>query len=365
MSRYHRQEILAGFGQAGQKRLASSHVVVVGAGGLGCPVIQYLAAAGVGTLTIVDHDRVEESNLHRQVIHTTASIGMPKAESAARFVTELNPEVTTRTVTSGWNVENALELAESADVVIDGSDNFPTRYLVDDACALTETPTVWGSVLQWQGRVSVFDSSVRHRDLFPEPPAAGSTPSCAEAGVIGALCGVIGTMMATETLKLLTGIGSPLVGTLQMFDARTGQVQQIRVNADPRRPAITELTPIDDIPCVLSPAVPEVTCDQILPLLQQPDVTLLDVREEAEFTAYPVPTALHIPLGTLAGQLSTLNPAHRFYTLCHSGMRSLKAAQMLVDNGFTEVSSISGGLAQCGNLLASLRSDEAPDDDNR
>lgn len=350
MSRYQRQTILTGFGQEAQNKLAASHVVMVGAGGLGSPALQYLAAAGVGTITIVDHDRVEESNLHRQIVHTTAGIGDFKAESAARFVTNLNPEVTTRVVTQGWTIDNALDLAESADVVVDGTDNFPTRYLVDDACALTSTTTVWGSVLQWQGRVSVFDKTIRQRDLFPEPPAPGSIPSCADAGVLGALCGVIGTLMATETLKILTGVGNPLVGTLHIFDALTARTQQIKIMADPDRPPITKLTPVGDLPCSLKP-VTEVTGQHVLHCRREdPTTVLLDVRHPSECAQNPAGGALNIPLDQLSDRLQELNQNTPVFVLCQSGIRSATGARLLSQSGFTHVASVRGGIEAAPEL---------------
>lgn len=350
MSRYLRQTILTGFGQEAQDRLAASHVVMVGAGGLGSPALQYLAAAGVGRITIVDHDRVEESNLHRQIVHTTASIGELKAESAARFAKNLNPDVTTDVVSAGWTVDNALELARSADVVVDGTDNFPTRYLVDDACALTDTTTVWGSVLQWQGRVSVFNKTIRQRDLFPEPPAAGSIPSCADAGVLGALCGVIGTLMATETLKILAGVGTPLIGTLHIFDALTARTQQIKIVADPARPPITDLVPIGDLPCSISP-IQEVSGEEAFHKLRHdPSAILLDVRQPEECAATPAADARNIPLGELSQRLDALPQDGTIFVLCQSGVRSAKGARVLSEAGFGEVYSVRGGILAAGQL---------------
>ena len=235
LQRYLRQTILPNFGIAGQQKLAQAKVLVIGAGGLGSAALPYLAAGGVGTLGIVDFDKVSESNLHRQVIHTPEFINRPKTESAKFYLNKLNPDCEIITFNQKLTQENAKEIIKDFDLVLDGSDNFETKYLVNDVCAELEIPDVWAALNQFDGRVSVFDakSGPCYRCLFPSAPPAGSVPSCAEAGVLGSLCGVIGNLQSLEAVKILTGIGEPLVGRLTIFDALDGDWETITIHKDP------------------------------------------------------------------------------------------------------------------------------------
>ena len=339
--RYSRQVVLPGFGQPAQSRLAAARVLVVGAGGLGSAVLPALAAAGIGTIGIIDDDRVELSNLHRQTIHRTDAIGTPKVASAAATLLALNP-VTVIPHETRLTAENALPLVADYDVVVDGSDNFPTRYLVADAAFLAGLPVVWGAVSQYGGQASVtLPGTPGYRDLFPTPPPPGSVESCEVGGVLPTTVGVIGSIMATEVLKVVTGVGMPLVGRVTTYDAISGSFRELSFSRDPSAEAITGL--IDyELFCgqVSTGSTTRVTASA---LAEESGVTLIDVRETWEAEIASLPGALLVPLGTLPDVIGSLDPAGRFVVYCHHGIRSLDALAQLRSAGL-DARHLEGGI---------------------
>ncbi|WP_010533815.1 ThiF family adenylyltransferase [Brachybacterium squillarum] len=345
-ARYARQTRLPELGLAGQERLGRSRVAVVGAGGLGAPVLTYLAAAGVGHLTVIDPDRVEASNLHRQVLFTAADEGREKARVAAERLTALNPEVQVEPVVDAVVPGTALALLAGHDLVIDGADNFPTRYLVSDACEILDLPEVWGSILGFAGQVAVFHGAAgtgpTYRDLHPVPPRPGEVPSCAEAGVLGMLCGTIGATMAMEAVKVLTGIGESLHGRVLLHDALRGRWDELPLARDPRRAPVTELEDLR-----LSCGLPgpggdseEVTAAELSALLAA-GVRLIDIREAEEVVGGMVAGAEHRPMGTLlAAPPAGLAGA---VLTCAAGTRSASAQRLLAEQGI-RVRSLRGGM---------------------
>jgi sulfur-carrier protein adenylyltransferase/sulfurtransferase len=326
-ARYSRQLALPGFGAPAQARLAASRVLVIGAGGLGSTVIPALVAAGVGTVGIVDDDRVELSNLHRQHIHGMADLGRAKVDSAADTAAALNPEVSVVTVGERLTAANALGLFAGYDLVLDGSDNFPTRYLANDAAVLTGIPLVWGAVSQYGGQVGVSWGTT-YRDLFPAAPPPGSVQSCEEGGVLPTTVGVIGSLMATEALKLITGIGNPLIGRVTVFDGLAGDFRTIAYGKDPDAAPITGL--IDyELFCGVSGS-------------RTLEGTLLDVREAWEVEIVALPGAVHIPLGELEQRLGELPPGP-VTAYCHHGIRSARARDILLAHGIA-ASHLEGGI---------------------
>jgi sulfur-carrier protein adenylyltransferase/sulfurtransferase len=358
LARYGRHLTLPGVGVLGQRRLANAKVLVVGAGGLGSPVLMYLAAAGVGTIGVVDADVVDASNLQRQVIHTGADVGTPKVDSAAARIAELNPHVRVRTHRLHLDSGNALDVLRGYDLVVDGTDNFPTRYLVNDACTILGIPEVWGSIFRFDGQVSVFwaGHGPTYRDLFPTPPPPGSVPSCAEGGVFGVLCGTIGAVMATEALKLVCGVGEPLVGRLQVFDGLASSWREIRVRADPAAPPVSELVDYEafcGVPASEESAgtVPTVDVLQLRDLLAardrgEADFALVDVREGYEREIVIIPGAVHVPLARFeSGEaLAELPSGRRLLVHCKSGARSARALELLRAAGHSDAASVAGGV---------------------
>lgn len=340
-NRYARHLTLEGIGLAGQQQLKAAKVLVIGAGGLGCPVLQYLTAAGVGTIGIVDFDRVEESNLQRQILFSQQDIGQPKAEAARERLARQNPLVQLVPHVTRLTAANALDLLQDYDVVIDGSDNFATRYLVNDACVLLDKPLVFGSIFQFEGQVTVFNyrGGPTYRCLYPEP---SELASCAEAGVLGVLPGLVGCLMATETIKLLTGAGQLLSGRLLLLDALTLDFRSFTFAADPENKNISAL-PAEDLSCRV--AIPEMQAGDLIHLLARgQQLTLLDVREAAEFTACNIGATL-LPLRTLEQNLDTLPKEVPVVVHCQTGLRSRQAAEILVAHDFPFVYNLKGGLA--------------------
>lgn len=359
-SRYSRQLVLPEFGIEGQRRLRGARVLVLGAGGLGSPVLLYLAAAGVGTIGIVDFDQVEESNLHRQVIHPTAAAGRPKVASAADAITALNPGVVVVPHDLRLTEANAAEIFAGYDVVLDGTDNFPTRYLANDTCVALGIPLVWASVLGFAAQVAVFwpaGGGPQLRDLFPEPPEPGSVPNCAEAGVIGALCGQVGSIMATEAIKLLTGLGTPLLGRVLVIDALAGRWDELPLLAS-REPTTPE--PVEGPALGGGPGAHRrrggdgegAGVGHAGSLLDEPtlrraqgssdDILLLDVREPAEFAEGHLPGSLNLPLAAvLAGE--EVADDRPVLVVCRSGARASVAAAALAARGH-RVQVLEGGL---------------------
>lgn len=351
LARYQRHLSLAGFGPEAQAALKRGRVLVIGAGGLGCPILLYLAAAGVGRLTIVDPDTVDATNLQRQVLFTTDDVGQPKAGAAARRLRALNPLIDITPVAARLTRANALDLIRAHDVVADGSDNFATRYLVNDACVLAGRPLVYGAIQGFEGQASVFNwhGGPTYRCLFPEPPEPGTVPTCSEAGVLGVLPGLIGTIQATETIKVLTGIGEPLSGRLLLWNSLTMTSRTLRFAADQASRAITDLPPEGYGETCAAPAranPDELDADELRMLLSN-GVQLIDVREDWERVLGAIQPSVHAPLGTLGGDaaaLSRLDPAMPTAVYCAGGVRSLKALIPLRErHGFRDVRSLRGG----------------------
>jgi sulfur-carrier protein adenylyltransferase/sulfurtransferase len=352
MIRYQRQLALAGFGPAAQEKLKRGSVLVIGAGGLGCPALLYLAAAGVGRIIVVDDDRVDASNLQRQVLFTEGDVGELKAVAAARRLASLNSGIELQSRAVRFARGNALDLVKSCDVVIDGSDNFSTRYLVNDACVLAGKPFVYGAVQGFAGQLSVFNwrKGPTYRCLFPEPPAPGTVPNCAEAGVLGVLPGLIGTAQACEAIKLLAGIGEPLSGRLLLWDALAMTTQIVTLAPDPNRGEIVDLPPEGYGETCSAPAgeIAEIDAAKLSAASgRMPQ--LLDVREGWERERGSIEPSLHVPLGRLergeaAAELARFDPTEPTVVYCAHGIRSLRGAQILSErHAFRSVSSLRGG----------------------
>ncbi|WOP17480.1 molybdopterin-synthase adenylyltransferase MoeB [Raineyella sp. LH-20] len=338
--RYARHLTLPGVGEEGQRRLRAARVLVIGAGGLGAPTLLYLAAAGVGTLGVIDDDVVDLSNLQRQVLHRTEDLGRPKAESARDALLRLDPALHVEAYVDRLDGDNALELFGAYDLVLDGADNFGTRYLANDAAELTGTPLVWGSIFRFQGQVSVFwpGEGPMLRDLFPDIPPAGSVPSCADGGVFGALCGSIGSAMATEAIKVICGLGEPLVGRVLVHDALRAEQHTLRLVPDPDRPPVTELTEaIEACAATAQPRVDSVTVTEVAAARREGAApVLLDVREEWERRIVTVPDDRWVPLdqvrtGGWASVAAAVDGAREVIVYCRSGVRSAQAVGVLQD----------------------------------
>ena len=358
IARYSRHLLLGDFGPDGQKRLKNARVLVIGAGGLGSPALLYLAAAGVGTLGIVDFDVVEESNLQRQIIHGQSDIGRPKAQSARDAIAELNPLVTVRLHEYRLEPDNAVELFAQYDLILDGTDNFATRYLVNDAAALAAKPYIWGSIYRFGGQVAVFwedapdapDGSKRalnYRDLYPEPPPPGLVPSCAEGGVLGVLCASIASVMGTEAIKLIAGVGEPLLGRLLIYDALAMSYRTITVRKDPASPPITGLVDYEAFCGMVPAAEPGITASELRALLDSGTIALIDVREPVEWDINHIDGAVLIPKSALeSGDGLALLPADRVPVLyCKTGVRSAQALVAVRSAGFTTARHLQGGIA--------------------
>lgn len=357
--RYHRQMILPQVGAEGQARLSAARVAIIGAGGLGSPGALYLAAAGVGHLTIVDSDEVDLSNLHRQILHSTSSIGSAKVESAENTLRDLNPNVTVQTVAQRLNASNALEVLRGHDVVVDGSDNFPTRYVVNDACVLLGIPLVYGAIFRFEGQASVFveGDGPCYRCLFRDPPPADLVPNCAEAGVLGSLPGIVGSIQATETLKLLLGTGVTLSGRLLLLDALDMEFRKLTISRDPDCPACgegkaPELTDYEELCGVTEQeagtlGVPEIGVDELKARLDRgEDMTLLDVREQHEWHISNLGDhgASLIPMGEIFGRLDEIETDRTVIVYCRTGQRSAHAVEMLQELGVDHVINLRGGI---------------------
>ena len=353
--RYSRHLILPEFGARGQKKLKASKVLVVGAGGLGSPAAMYLAAAGVGTLGIVDFDVVDHSNLQRQILHGTPDVGRPKIESARDRLQALNPEVTVRPHAVHLSSDNALELFREYDVILDGTDNYATRYLINDACVLLGRPNVSASVFRFEGQVSIFAAKDGpcYRCLYPEPPPPGLVPSCGEGGVLGIVPGVVGTLQATETIKLLAGLGEPLIGRLLLFDALEMTFRQLKVRKSPTcalcgpSPTITKLIDYEHFCGTRAP--PPGTVNDVTPAWLQErrkSVQLVDVREPGEREINEIAGSTFIPLAELKTRYSELSRETDIVVFCKVGERSAKAVELLQRIGFTRVFNLAGGIAR-------------------
>lgn len=358
--RYSRHLILPEVGLAGQKKICSTSVVCIGAGGLGSPIAMYLAAAGIGKIGIVDFDTVDFSNLQRQIIHGTADVGRPKSESAKETIEQINPNVEVVLHNTRITSENALDILARYDIVVDGTDNFPTRYLTNDACVLLKKPNVYGSIFRFDGQASVFAPHLNgpcYRCLYPEPPPPGMVPSCAEGGVLGVLPGIVGTIQATEILKLALGKGSSLIGRLLLFSALEMKFREVRLRRDPQcplcgeNPTITELIDYNMFCGIMpEPAAAsnpdEVTVQETKKALENAslNIKVIDVREPDEYQIAHIDGVPLIPLGTLPQRFTELDPNQQIYIHCKSGVRSMKALLFLREQGFKYVKSVKGGI---------------------
>jgi sulfur-carrier protein adenylyltransferase/sulfurtransferase len=357
--RYSRHLIIPDVAMAGQKRLKNAKVLVVGAGGLGSPALMYLAAAGVGTLGIVDFDVVDESNLQRQVIHGQSDIGRPKAESARDSVREINPYVQVNLHEQRLDSSNVMDIFAPYDLIVDGTDNFATRYLVNDACVLMGKPYVWGSIYRFDGQASVFwaEYGPCYRCLYPEPPPPGMVPSCAEGGVLGVLCASIGSIQVNEAIKLLMGIGEPLVGRLMVYDALEMSYHDIKVRKEPecaicgKNPTVTELIDYEAFCGVVSEEAQQaaagstITAQELADLKESgADFLLVDVREPAEWEIVRIPGAELIPKGELPARLSELPQDKPIIVYCKTGVRSAEALATLKGAGFSTAKHVQGGV---------------------
>jgi molybdopterin/thiamine biosynthesis adenylyltransferase/rhodanese-related sulfurtransferase len=361
LQRYSRQLSLPAIGIEGQRKLKSARVLVVGAGGLGSPALLYLAAAGVGTIGLVDFDPVDVTNLHRQILYTDDDVGGSKTRAAAKRVAAANPHVHVETYDTRLTSANALEIARDYDILVDGTDNFATRYLVNDTSVLLGKTNVYASVLRFEGQASVFAApgGPCYRCLFRDPPPPGLIPNCAEAGVLGVLPGIMGSIQAAETIKLITGAGEPLIGRLLLFDALAMRFRIMEVRRDPECPMcgtreIRELQDYD-VWCGASggesapepAAVGDITPIELSERIARgDDFELIDVREPFEWAIARLPGAKHIPLGTLPAALAELDPARETIVYCKGGMRSMAAATQLAAAGFARVSNLTGGIAR-------------------
>jgi adenylyltransferase/sulfurtransferase len=374
--RYSRHLIIPDVGMAGQKRLKNSRVLVIGAGGLGSPALMYLAAAGVGTLGVVDFDVVDESNLQRQVIHGQSDVGLPKALSAKASVAEINPYVTVVVHEERLDNDNVMRIFTDYDLIIDGTDNFATRYLVNDAAVLLGKPYVWGSIYRFDGQASVFWASAPggtapcYRCLYPEPPPPGMVPSCAEGGVLGVLCASVGSIQVTEALKLLTGVGDPLIGRLMVYDALEMSYRTVNVRKDPEcvicgeNPTVTELIDYDAFCGAISEEAAEAAVDATISVRTLADwltardrgereFVLVDVREPNEYEINRIPGAVLIPKGEfLTGDALEKLPSDRQIVLhCKTGQRSAEALAVVKGAGYADAVHVGGGVAAWVNQI--------------
>jgi molybdopterin/thiamine biosynthesis adenylyltransferase/rhodanese-related sulfurtransferase len=366
--RYSRHLIIPDFAMAGQKRLKNAKVLCVGAGGLGSPALMYLAAAGVGTLGIVEFDVVDESNLQRQIIHGVSDIGRSKAESARDSVLEINPYVTVNLHEERLDSSNVMQLFEQYDLIVDGTDNFATRYLVNDAAVLLHKPYVWGSIYRFDGQASVFwaDHGPCYRCLYPEPPPPGMVPSCAEGGVLGVLCASIGSIQVNEAIKLLTGMGEPILGSLMVYDALEMEYNKIKIRKDPNcavcgeHPSVTELIDYDAFCGVVSEAAAEAAVGSTITAAELKDlidsdkpIDLIDVREPAEWEIVRIPGARLVPKDEIlrGDALASLPQDRQVVMYCKTGVRSAETLAAVKAAGFKDAVHVQGGVTAWVNQI--------------
>jgi sulfur-carrier protein adenylyltransferase/sulfurtransferase len=359
--RYSRHLLIPEVGLEGQRKLKAASVLIIGAGGLGSPTAMYLAAAGAGRIGLVDYDVVDYSNLQRQIIHGTSAIGVLKVESARQRMLDINPDIQVDAYNEPFTSTNAMRIAAEYDIVIDGTDNFPTRYLTNDLCVLSGKPNVYGSIFRFDGQVSVFDArrGPCYRCLFPEPPPPGLVPSCAEGGVLGILPGTIGALQATEALKLILGIGEPLIGRLLLYNALDLSFEFVKLKKNPRckvcgpDPEVTELIDYEAFCGVPGHDHEEgavgggwdISASELLQRKKQNgQLVLLDVREPHELEISTLDGSTNIPLGQLAARLSELDSANELVVFCKAGTRSARALELLLSAGFRKVKNLKGGI---------------------
>jgi len=360
IKRYGRHLIMPEVTLEGQKKLKAAKILCIGTGGLGSPLLAYLTAAGIGNIGLVDFDTVDYSNLHRQIIHKTKNVGKPKIHSAIETMKEINPYVQVQPFETSFRSDNAMEIAKDYDIIIDGTDNFPTRYLVNDVCVLLGKPNVYGSIFRFDGQATVFwgEKGPCYRCLYPEPPEPGMVPSCAEGGVLGVLPGIIGVMQAIEAVKLVIGVGDTLIGRLVLFDALKMKFRELKVRKDPNcpicsaHPTIKELIDYDQF-CGVGPVgvkeesfgVPEITVEELKAAFDaKKDFDILDVREPQEFEISQIEGSKLIPMGQLASRIHELDSAREIYILCKSGIRSAKSWKLLHDSGFRRIKNVAEGI---------------------
>lgn len=357
--RYSRHLIMPEVGMEGQLKLRQARVLCIGAGGLGSPLALYLAAAGVGKLGIVDFDTVDFTNLQRQIIHDTNDVGRPKLTSARETIADINPNVEVVGFETRLTSDNALDIFKDFDIVADGTDNFPTRYLVNDACVLLGKPNVYGSIFRFEGQASIFYAKEGpcYRCLYPEPPPPGLVPSCAEGGVLGVLPGIVGCIQAVETIKLILGIGRSLIGRLLLFDAMNMKFRELKLRKNPECPAcgthptVTKLIDYEQF-CgirgeehVVPTRVPELTAPEVKEMMDdKKPFVLVDVREPHEFQICRIPGSILIPLGEVPKRMNELNSADEIVVHCRSGMRSAQAVEFLMKAGFRKIHNLKGGV---------------------
>jgi adenylyltransferase/sulfurtransferase len=349
ISRYSRHLLLPEVGIVGQRKLKNARVLMIGTGGLGAPLGMYLGAAGIGTIGIVDFDIVDASNLQRQIIHGTRDIGRPKVASAKDRIKNINPKVNVEVFDTHLSSENALEIIKDFDIVVDGTDNFPTRYLVNDACVLLDKPNVYGSVFRFEGQASVFyaKEGACYRCLYPEPPPPGLVPSCAEGGVLGVLPGIVGCIQANETIKLILGGGDTLINRLLLFDAWKMRFRELKLQKEPNCPicgehaTIKELIDYQDFCGLKTPVTSAYTIDEITPvelkkrLDNGDDLQIIDIREPHEFAIVKLPNSRQVPIGQLARRKAEFDPKRDMIVICKIGVRSVTAIEVLKDAGYT------------------------------
>lgn len=366
IARYSRHLVIPDLGVDGQKRLKNARVLVIGAGGLGAPALLYLAAAGVGTIGIVDYDVVDESNLQRQIIHGVSDVGRPKGQSARDSIAEINPQVQVRLHELKLAPHNAIGLFEHYDLILDGTDNFATRYLVNDAAVLAGKPYVWGSIYRFDGQVSVFwedppgRGGLNYRDLYPQPPPPGMVPSCSEGGVLGVLCASIASVMATEAIKLITGIGESLLGRVLVYDALQMSYRTITIRKDPSTPKITELIDYEEFCGVVSDTAAHAAADssitprELRELLDSgKKLALIDVREQVEWDIVHIDGAQLVPQSSIdSGEGLAALPHDRMPVLyCKTGVRSAQALVAVKKAGFTDAVHLQGGIVAWANQM--------------
>jgi len=352
LKRYNRHIILPEFGLESQEKLKQTKVLVIGAGGLGCPILSYLTAAGVGTIGIIDEDIVDESNLQRQILFSTEDIGKPKVKVAEQKLSKQNPFVNFEVYHQRLTKENALSIFEKYDIIVDGSDNFPTRYLVNDACVILNKILVFGAIFKFDGQLSVFNyqQGPTYRCLFPEPPAVGEVPNCSEIGVIGVLPGLIGSMMANETIKIITGIGEVLSGKLLMLDTLTMNQQIVRFAKQNSNSKIKELVDYEDF-CGITKTESHmqmsknISPQELSQKLKIQSIQLIDVREPYEYQICHIPNSKLIPLQQIPGKINEIDQNIPTVVICHHGMRSASAIRFLEENhGFKNLINLSSGI---------------------
>lgn len=364
LKRYSRHLIIPELGIKGQQKLKDSSVLIIGAGGLGCPLSIYLAAAGVGTIGLVDFDTIEYSNLHRQILYSEQDVGKYKAEIAKKRIFDVNPHVKVNVYPTAFTSENAIEISSNYDILIDGTDNFPTRYLVNDVAVLTKKANVFGSIFRFDGQITVFDSQQGpcYRCLYPKPPDPGMVPNCAEGGVLGILPGIIGVMQATEAIKIITDLGEPLIGRLTTFDALQMGFRTMKIRKDincpicSEKPTITELIDYQEF-CGIKPTLQkeesintedlEITPTQLQKvLIDSSDLFLLDVREPHELEISIIEGSYPIPLGQVLDRITEVPKDKQIITICRSGGRSMKALEILKEHGYSTLLNLKGGINQ-------------------